>query len=251
MSDFFNFAYLAALGGGMAVTLCFSLLFAARVFPGSPTNLGLHGLAAMYSSTGYIGIPLLLEIYGDVAIVPAIIGAVITGAFFLPIGIVIAEIDQGHRDARGLSRSLFSAVTNPWLVSTAAGLGMSTIGLPVPGPAATFFEMLGSAFAPCALFAAGLFIGSRRVRADSVEVSWLVLVKLVVQPLITWWLAHDVFGLEGMWAAAVVIQAALPTGVPVFVVAQRYATYVERASAAVVVSTVLSMVTLSVLVVIL
>ena len=70
-------------------------------------------------------------------------------------------------------------------------------------------------------------------------------------PSITWWLAYHVFGLGGIWAAAAIIQAALPTGAPVFVVAQRYGTFVERSSAAVVVSTVLSVVTLSVLLVLL
>ena len=48
-----------------------------------------------------------------------------------------------------------------------------------------------------------------------------------------------------------VIQAALPTGVPVFVVAQRYGTYVERSAAVVVVSTAISAFTLSALLILL
>ncbi len=121
----------------------------------------------------------------------------------------------------------------------------------MPTAAVTFFDMLSGAFGPCALFAAGLFMGSRRVQADPVEVSWVVLVKLAIQPLITWWLAYHVFGLSGLWAAAAVIHAALPTGVPVFVVAQRYGTYVQRSSAAVVVPTALSVFTLSALLILL
>ena len=46
--------------------------------------------------------------------------------------------------------------------------------------------------------------------------TWLVVAKPAIQPLITWWLAYHVFGLDGIWAAAAVIHAALPTGVPVF-----------------------------------
>lgn len=251
VGEFFNVAFLGALGGGMALVMGFSMLIAVRFFPGSPTAIGFHGLSAMYSSTAYIGIPLLLAAYGEAALVPAIIGAVITGAVFLPIGIVIAEFDRGHGDARGLGRSLFSAITNPWLTSTAAGLGVSAVGLTVPGALTTFFEMLGGAFGPCALFAAGLFIGSRRIREGTGEVGWLVFVKLILHPLITWWLAYEVFEMDGIWAAAAVIHAALPSGVPVFVVAQRYATYVERSSAVIVVSTTVSVVTLSALIVLL
>ena len=43
------------------------------------------------------------------------------------------------------------------------------------------------------------------------------------------------------------IQAALPTGALVFVLAQQYDIYVQRSTAAIMVSTVISVVTLSVL----
>ena len=48
---------------------------------------------------------------------------------------------------------------------------------------------------------------------------------------------------------ALVLISALPTGALVFVVAQRYNLYVQRGSAAVLVSTVLSVITISVLMV--
>ena len=251
VGEFFNWPFLGALGGGMAVTLVLSLLIARRFFLGSLADLGLHGMSAMYPSTGYIGIPLLLIAYGDDAIVPAIIGAVITGALFLPIAIAFAEFDRGGKESKHLLRSLLGAATSPLVIATAAGLGISAIGFQLPAAAATFFDILGGAFSPSALFAAGLFIGTRRLQAAAVEVSWVIFVKLIAQPVITAWLAYYVFGLSGLWAAAAVIHAALPTGVPVFVVAQRYKTYVERSSAVVVVSTGLSILTLSVLLVVL
>ncbi len=251
LEEFFNWAFLGALGGGMAVTLCFSLLVAVRFFPGSLTAYGLHGMCTMYPSTGYVGIPLLLIAFGDAALVPAIIGAVITGAFFLPISIIFAEIDRGKGRSRNLLRPFAGALASPLVIAAVAGLGASGSGLQLPTAAVTFFDMLSGAFGPCALFAAGLFMGGRKVQADLKEVTWLVVVKLAIQPLITWWLAHQVFGLDGIWAAAAVIHAALPTGVPVFVVAQRYGTYVERSAAVVVVSTAISVFTLSALLIIL
>jgi len=57
-----------------------------------------------------------------------------------------------------------------------------------------------------------------------------------------------VFTLKGgILPAVTVLQAALPCGVPVFVLAQRYNTFVTRSSAVIVVSTAISAVTLSVL----
>ena len=83
VEDFFNWPYLGALGGGMLVMFCIGLLVARLAFPDTLTANGLHGLTAMFSSTAYIGLPLLLTVFGDAAMVPGVIGAVITGPWLL------------------------------------------------------------------------------------------------------------------------------------------------------------------------
>ena len=85
------------------------------------------------------------------------------------------------------------------------------------------------------------------MRSSTTEVGWLVFAKLIVHPLITWWLAYHVFELEGILPAIAVIQAALPSGVPVFVLAQQYKTFVPQSSAAIAWSTALSVLTLPIL----
>lgn len=247
VEDFFDWPFLGALGGGMLAMFCLGLLVARLVFPDSPTALGLHALTAMYSSTGYIGLPLVLMVFGDAALVPGIIGAVITGAIFLPLSIVFAEIDKGRGERHVAVAPLIALFRNPVLLSTAAGLTVSAIGITIPGPMVTFLELLGGAFIPCALFAAGLFIAGCSVTGKMAEIGWLVFAKLLLHPLITWWLAYRVFALEGILPAIAVLQAALPSGVPVFVLAQQYNTFVTRSSAVIVLSTVLSVITLSAL----
>ena len=82
----------------------------------------------------------------------------------------------------------------------------------------------------------------------AIEISWLVAVKLVLQPLVTW--AFAVYlGLPPFWLAAAVILAALPTGALTFVVATNYEIYIERTSAVILASTVVSVLTLSVVMV--
>ena len=84
VADFFNWPFLGALGGGMLATFCLSLLVARWFFPDSLTALGLHGLTAMFSSTAYIGLPVIRMVFGAAGLVPSIIGTVMTGAVFLP-----------------------------------------------------------------------------------------------------------------------------------------------------------------------
>lgn len=251
VGEFFDWPFLGALGGGMLATMCISLAVARFAFPDTLTAWGMHGLTAMYSSTGYVGLPLILLAFGDKALVPGIVGAVITGTVFLPIGVLIAEIDRGRSASTMTLAPLVHVLRNPVLIATASGLMFSALGVAIPTPAATMFTLLGEAYVPCALFSAGLFMSGGIVKTETAEISWLVCVKLLLHPLITWWLAYHVFKLEGILPAIAVLQAALPCGVPVFVLAQQYNTFVARSNAVIVVSTAISVITLSAMLVML
>ena len=222
---------------------CIGMIVARSAFSGSLTATALHGLTAMYSSTAYIGLPLILTIYGDAARVPGIIGAIITGLVFAPLAIVLAEIDRGRNGNTHVLTPLLVVLSRPPVIAVALGLGVSASGIVVPAPVTTFFSLLGGAFVPCALFAAGLFIAGCSVRGATAEISWLVCAKLLLHPLIAWWLAFHVFELSPLFATVAVIQAALPSGVPVFVLAQQYNTFVTRSSAAIALSTAISVIT--------
>jgi malonate transporter and related proteins len=241
--------FLLAYGGGLLGSFGLSVLVAVFVFPNRLAALGLHGLSAVFSNTGYLGIPLLLTAFGEAGKLPGIVGTVIMGAVVMTIGLAIIEADlsQGARPARVLGRILLGVIKSPLVLSAAAGLSVSALGWSVPPAVATFSEILAAAASPCALFAIGLFMVGRSFTAGMGEVGWLVTIKLLVHPAITWWLAFAVMDMEPVWASAAVIQAALPTGALVFVLAQKYGIYVQRSTAAILVSTVLSVVTLSAL----
>lgn len=250
VKDFFDWSFLGTLGGGMLATFCLSFLIARLAFPGTLTALGLHGLAAMYSSTAYIGLPVIMMVFGNTGLVPGIIGAVITGAFFLPLAIILAEIDKnrGRGKKEFILIPLRAVLRTPVVIAVMAGLAVSATGITIPGPITTLFELLSRSFVPCALFSAGLFLSSvRSLRGNTKEILWLVIAKTLLHPLITWWLAYHVFELEGVLPAIAVIQAALPSGIPVFILAQQYSTFVTRASTVIVATTAVSVLTLSAL----
>lgn len=249
VGEVLNGPFLAAFGGGVLATFGIALLVGIFVFPNRLAALGLHGLCAVFSNTGYLGIPILLIIFGDAGKLPGIISTVIMGTVIMGTGIVLIEADlsQGRGPLKIAGGVLLGVAKSPLILAAAAGLGVSAAGLPVPAPLATFADILGAAASPCALFAIGLFLAGQKVTAGLGEIGWLAALKLVVQPAITWWLAYSVMSMDEPWAAAVVIQAALPTGALVFVLAQQYGIFVQRATATIMVSTVVSVVTLSLL----
>ena len=60
-------------------------------------------------------------------------------------------------------------------------------------------------------------------------------------------MATLVFGVDPLWATASTLGVALPIAANVFIVARQYDTYVERTSSAILVSTTISVVTISLL----
>ena len=246
VGDVLNWRFLAGYGGGVIVTAAVAVLGARRLFPNRLAALGLHGLAAIFANTGYMGIPLLVTAFGPAAALPAIIATVLNGAVIMAVGIFIVEIDLSRDRGAGVVvfDALLGVVKSPLVLSAAGGIFCSTLGLPVPEAVARFCDILGAAAPPAALFAIGLFLVGRSLTAGFAETSWLVLHKLLLQPLVTAAIVFALLPMERLWAASAVVLAALPTGSLVFVLAQQYGVYVERSTAAILVSTVLSVVTL-------
>jgi malonate transporter len=250
VAETLNLPFLAAYGGGIAATAGVAVGVARVAFPNRLGGLCLNAVSAVFANTGYMGIPLLITAYGgEAAALPAIIATVFQSAVVLTVAIVVLEVDAsraGH--ARDLARDVATGVLkSPLLLAAVGGLAVSGFQVRLPAAIVTFCDILGAAAAPCALFAIGLFMNGRSFRADLGEVIWLTALKLLVQPAVTAVLAFRVLDMEPRWAESAVILAALPTGALVFVMAQQYGLYVQRSTAAIVVSTVAAVASLSAL----
>ncbi len=247
-----NLPFIATFLGGLFAVFALALLVARWAFPGPLAARTMGALAAVFANTGYMGIPLFLTAFGPEGTLPAVIATVLLGAVVMGTGIILIELDlsKGGGLGKALRDVAFALLRNPLLTAPVAGLVWGALGFPLPAPLATFADILGASAGPCALFAIGLFLATRSLTAlmggrRAIEVTWLMALKLVVQPFVTWLLARW-FGLDPFWTASAVILAALPTGALVFVMATQYGIYVERASAVILASTIISVVTLSV-----
>jgi predicted permease len=246
VGDVFNWRFLAAYVGGVAVTALTAVGIGRLLFANRLAASGIQGLAAIFANTGYMGIPLLVTAFGPAAALPAIIATVLNGAVIMALGIFIVEMDLSRgRGAGGVVMDALAGVAkSPLVLSAAAGILASSAGVAVPEAVGRFCDILGAAAPPAALFAIGLFMVDRSMTAGIGETSWLVLHKLLVQPLVTAGIAFGLLPMDRVWAASAVTLAALPTGSLVFVLAQQYGVYTERATAVILVSTIVSVVTL-------
>jgi len=173
-----------------------------------------------------------------------VILAVIVQMLLLFIPIAVAVELMAPEGSRSVGRVLAGAARNPFFLASAAGLAINLSGAGIPEPVDAFLKLMSGAAAPCALFALGLFLVGRSVTRGLVEVSAITFVKLAVNPAITWACAVHVFALPGESVRNLVLISAFPVGALSFVMAQKLGVYVQRSAAAILVSTLVSILTL-------
>lgn len=246
VAEVLDASLLAVVAGGYFATAIPVAVIARLFFSKRIGEVGLHSAASVFANTGYMGIPLALTAFGDAA-TNAMIATVLANLFIvLGIASAVMEVDRtGATGPRVVVDAVRGLVRSPLLCACAAGMVLSALQISIPGPALKFLDLLGAAAGPCALFAMGLFLVGQSVRRGAGEVAWITAVKLIVHPLATWLIARYLIPLDPLEEAIAVLMAALPTGGLIFVLAQRYGVYVQRATAAILVSTIVSIATVS------
>lgn len=212
-------------------------------------DAAIDGLNAGYANTAYMGFPITLAVLGQQALAPTTIASIITVCVVFGVAIVLIEVGL-QSEARALhlvgkvGRSL---ARNPLLVAPVLGALFPATGLAVPPSAETFLKMLGGAASPCALVALGLFLAAKTEHdpATTRSTATLVALKLVLHPVVAWVLASMVFHLTPTSTRTVVLLAALPTGTGPFMLAEFYAREAAVTSRAILLSTMISVLTVS------
>lgn len=252
VDDILNWNFIAAFTIGIVATWL-TVGLAGRVLFGDGLADGtMRGVVASYGNNGYLGIPLAAAAFGDAAIVPASLSVLLNSVVIMTGAVVILEFCRvrvsggGSGSGSGVLRNSGKALaSNPLIWAVVIGLVLSATGAELPLSIERIFAMLGQAAAPSALVAIGLFLAARPVVKLLAAAAIPSLGKLALFPLIVWLLTLYVFPLEPLWAMMAVLMAGMPVGANAFVIAGHYRLRLGDASAAIVLSTASSLVTLS------
>ncbi|MFY9210073.1 MAG: AEC family transporter [Aestuariivita sp.] len=200
---------------------------------------------AAIGNTGFLGIPMLAVIFGEAAIGPVMLVLAVDLIVFSSLIVILIT---GSRDGR-MSLSILRTVSlgllkNPMIVAISLGLLWSAFSIPIPDPMNEFLLILGAAATPGALFAIGASLASKSAERFQVAL-WLSFCKLAIHPVCVAIGVLYIFPIDPFSAAVVISAAALPVAGNVFILALHYNAAPQRASAAIFISTVLSILTVS------
>ncbi|MGW4807298.1 AEC family transporter [Kitasatospora sp. NPDC004272] len=208
-------------------------------------------MAAGYVNSGNLGIPVAAQVLGDASYV----APVLLFQVLLVTPVVLAVLDATTGAAppsrvERLRRLALLPLRNPVILGAGLGALFSAAGWRLPGPLAHSADLLGAAAVPAALVTLGLSLhtppGAAPQRPERGELAVAVLVKAFGQPLAAL-AVGALMHLSGPQLRAAVLLSALPTAQNVYVYARLYGAAPVLARSAVLVSTVLSMLTLSVI----
>ena len=243
-------------------------------------NAAFGALVAAFPNSGFMGVPLLVALYGNAAAGP-VIGTLLVDLFLTStLCLALAHVHEGarpkgihngradaslrkddHADSSAraaaeasdstlasIVRSLRAALANPQPWAIALGAVAAAAGITLPGPVDQFVRMLADSASPVALFTigavlwrAGQHTHTRTPVADFLPVA---LIKLVAHPLLV--------GGVGLLARALgapvsdfgltmlVLAAALPSASNVSLLAERFGADNGRVARIIMASTVLA-----------
>lgn len=214
-----------------------AILVAALIYVLVSTALWHHDLSgrvigtflSCYSNAGNLGIPVAAYALGDVTWMAPIL--LIQMVILQPFG--LALLDSQKSRVSGEKPSVLSVVTlpfrNPLTVGVLLGLAVNLIHSRVdwfalPGFVSQPIEMVGAVAVPLMLLACGvsLCLDPKPSKGPDMNESWfLVVVKIVLQPLAAYTLAR-LLGLDPVAVHAVTVVACLPPAQNIFVFASKY-----------------------------
>jgi len=198
---------------------------------------------AVIGNVGFLGLPMFAMLFGKEAI--GVVMLVLATDLIVFSGLIVILINAG-RDGR-VSLRVFRTIglgllRNPMIVSISLGLLWSTLSLPIPEPFNDFLVILGGAATPGALFAIGASLAGKS--AERVEIAaWLSFCKLFLHPAFVALAVLVLFPIDAFSASVVISAAALPVAGNVYMLAQHYRIAPHRASAAILLSTIASILT--------
>ena len=244
LSEVFNWtfvtAYLAASGVVYLIATVVALLRGLSI-----SEAAFEAQCSVIGNVGFLGIPMLTILIGPAALGPIIIVLTLDLMVF---GSLIVILVTGAQDGR-ITRRIFKRVfvgllKNPMIMSIALGIVWSTLSLPIPRPMDDFLTTLGAAATPGALFAIGASLATAAANRVSVAI-WLSFAKLILHPAAVAVAALIIWPVEPFAAGVMIACAALPVAGNVYILAQHYNVAPQRVSAAILFSTLASIVTLA------
>ncbi len=255
VGEILNPLFIAAYLGGSLVVMVTGIAWARRVAGKDVPLSAVIGMGMACPNSGFIGFPLVAQVFGaGIGGVALALAMIVENVLLIPIALAIAA-SAGAPGASGtrLSRwraavgqSLRTLARNPMIHGLALGFVFSLFGWRLPEPVSRAVGLLAVSCSALALFVIGGSLVGQSIRGVWRDVSLILVGKLLLHPLAVLLLVMLLPPMARELQVAVVMMAAVPQMGIYPILAQRFG-HDGLAASAQLASTVVSFFTLTAL----
>ena len=246
IAELTNWRFYLGISLGLLVIYGAALALSLTIFRKSLSESSLQALNSSFPNMAAMGVPLLTAVLGASAVVSVVIGNLISSIVLLPITLTMLEAGSPDKKGTGTSAvvwaSLAGAMMKPIVWAPLAGAALAFAHVPLPDLIKKSFNLMGEATSSVSLFAIGLLLAGQTFRINRgsiVDIGF----KLLAQPAAMWLLAI-LLGVSGANSREMVLLGALPTASMIAAFAGEYNVGIDETDAAILLSTIFSIVTL-------
>jgi predicted permease len=234
---------LIAFFGGCLIVFVLGRLIAWKYFALDGVSQSVFALGGIFSNCVMLGLPLTKVALGDAAVPPVALVVVFNALTLWTLVTVSVEWAlHGSLSVRGFARTARGVLTNPIVAGVLSGTLFGLTGWTLPEAIGSPIAMLGEAAAPMSLVVLGMGLAEYGIRNEIQISAAISVIKLIVQPLVTWGLAY-LLGLPKLETQAIVLVSSMSTGVNVYLMSCQFKVLEGPAAGALVLTTLLASVT--------
>jgi malonate transporter len=243
-----NVGFALCLTLGLMGTYVIALGVGRFVFRHDLRTATMQALVCAFPDMAYFGAPILAALFGPEGFLAVLVGNLITSIFMLPLTIVLTHL--GDKDETGNGRpdisrifgqSIARAVINPIVWVPVSGMILSFSHVTLPGPVLTSVDLIAKSAGGTSLFALGLMLYGEGFMINANVLTNLA-IKNFLQPALMA-LGAVLFGVVGAPAHQAVVTGAVPTATAAAMFALKNRTYTANATATILISTILGVIT--------
>lgn len=233
----------------LAVIVMFSAtaIIGTILFRSTTSHATLFGLSGTYGNIGFLGIPLLSALIGDWIAVPLALILTFDLALLVPLASIILQFNRPEQSQTeiNLSATMTNLVKNPLIIAIIAGSVIGLTGITLPAAVLDLSNLLSQAAGPCAMFVVGAALAGNRTGSYPWEALYMTAMKLLGFPAVVWGML-GLFHIQPNWRMAATMAAAMPVAAVLTVVAEDNDILPGQTSMAILISTLLSVLTVSI-----
>ncbi|WP_337270626.1 AEC family transporter [Oryzifoliimicrobium ureilyticus] len=236
---------------GVAVTWTAGHLLARRLFDQDARIGVLSGVSSAFANTIFIGLPLVERTVGQDGVVALSILIAVHLPVMMIAGTVMMERAE-HATSGKQDRNVFkllqqvanNLIRNPLVVGLAAGAFVHLTGLKIPIVVKPILSQIADVAAPVALISLGMALKRYGISGSAKLACLTSCLKLILLPACVW-LFSLLLALSPEWRSALVLIASVPSGVNVWLIANRFGVGHGLAASTITITTALGAVTVT------